>query len=81
MNSRKLIKKIIAKENVDKCGLWVGRPKEETWEIFYKYFNTESKEEIYKKLGDDMRVSYIPSHPHLNDIVSYGYFNKCNSVN
>jgi uroporphyrinogen decarboxylase len=55
MNSRERIKAIIAGEEADRCGLWLGHPVKETWDIYLKYFGCNSQEELRLMLGDDFR--------------------------
>jgi len=55
MNSRERIQAIIAREKVDRCGFFLGLPVAETWPIYYRYFGTDSQEEIRQRLGDDGR--------------------------
>lgn len=55
MTSRERIKKIIAGEAADRCGLWLGNPDQKTWPIYHEYFGTDSDEALRQKLGDDFR--------------------------
>ncbi len=55
MNSRERIKAIIAGEPADRCGLWLGDPKEESWPAIHAYLGTRTEEEARLKLGDDFR--------------------------
>jgi len=38
MDSRERIKRIMAGEQADRCGFWLGSPLSETWSIYLKYF-------------------------------------------
>jgi len=55
MNSRELIKRLIARQPVEHCGFWLGNPHPDTWPILHRYFGTETEEELRLKLGDDVR--------------------------
>ena len=55
MNSRERIFNIIAGQEADRCGFWLGNPDHQSWEIYKKYFGTQSKEDIRQKLDDDIR--------------------------
>jgi uroporphyrinogen decarboxylase len=55
MNSRERIKAIIAGEPSDRCGLWIGDPKEESWPAIHEYLGTKTEEEARQQLGDDFR--------------------------
>lgn len=55
MSKRKLIKRLIAGEKVERCGFWLGNPHPDTWPILYQYFGTSSELELRQKLGDDVR--------------------------
>jgi uroporphyrinogen decarboxylase len=55
MNSRERIRAIIAGKPADRCGLWLGNPKEESWPGLHAYFGTATEEELRRKLGDDFR--------------------------
>lgn len=55
MKQRELIKKIIAREKVERCGFWLGRPHDDLWPILHRHFGTETEEELRVKLGDDCR--------------------------
>ena len=55
MKSRERIKRLIAGESVDRCGLWLGNPHGDTWPILHKYFKTSSEEQLRRKVSDDFR--------------------------
>jgi uroporphyrinogen decarboxylase len=55
MNPRELVRTIIARGRVPRCGFWLGNPKPETWPILHAYFGTSDEEELRRKLGDDFR--------------------------
>ena len=55
MEKRKLIKRLINGENVERCGFWLGNPDAATWPILHNYFKTKSEEELRQKLNDDVR--------------------------
>ncbi len=55
MNSRQLIKQLIARQPVERCGFWLGNPHADTWPILHRYFGTQTEEQLRRKLGDDVR--------------------------
>ncbi|MCP4756941.1 MAG: hypothetical protein GY866_39265 [Proteobacteria bacterium] len=55
MTSRERIRSIIARKKADRCGFWLGNPDEASWRIYKEHFGTDSKEEIRRRLGDDVR--------------------------
>ncbi len=55
MTSRQLIKRLIAGQPVQRCGLWLGKPHPDSWPILHRYFGTKTEEELRRKLGDDVR--------------------------
>lgn len=55
MSSREHIRKIIAKEKVDHCGFWLGKPHPETIGMLNVALGTHSLEEIQKIFNDDIR--------------------------
>jgi uroporphyrinogen decarboxylase len=54
MNSRERIKRIIAGEPADRCGFWLGNPHRDTWPILFEYFGVSERDELRRKLGDDL---------------------------
>ncbi|MFA6109748.1 MAG: uroporphyrinogen decarboxylase family protein [Candidatus Latescibacterota bacterium] len=59
MNSRERIRAIIAGQEADRCGFWLGNPYPDTWPIYHAWFGTENEEALRRKLGDDYR--WIPA--------------------
>jgi uroporphyrinogen decarboxylase len=55
MNSRELIKRLVAGEKVERCGLWLGKPNVNMWPILHGHFGTRTEEEWRLKLRDDCR--------------------------
>jgi uroporphyrinogen decarboxylase len=55
MTRRALITKIIAGEEVERSGFWLGNPHPDTWPILHRYFGTTTEEELRLRLGDDVR--------------------------
>jgi uroporphyrinogen decarboxylase len=55
MNSRELLREIIAGRAGPRCGFWLGNPHPDTWPILRCYFGTKTEEELRVKLGDDFR--------------------------
>jgi len=40
---------------VDRCGYWTGNPHADTWPKLFGYLDCATPEEVYRKLGDDVR--------------------------
>ncbi len=55
MTGREIIRSIIARKPVPRCGFWLGNPHPDTWPIYHAYFGTRGEEELRLKLGDDFR--------------------------
>ncbi len=55
MTSRQLIKRLIARQPVERCGFWLGNPHPDTWPILHRHFGTATEEELRRKLGDEVR--------------------------
>ena len=55
MNSRNRVRSLIAREKADRCGFWLGNPDEASWQLYFRYFGTDSREEIRQRLQDDVR--------------------------
>ena len=55
MNSRERIKAIIAGQEADRPGFWLGQPHAHTVPIMYEYFGVKTDEELRLKLKDDFR--------------------------
>lgn len=66
MNSRERLQRIIAGEEADRCGLWLGNPHPDTWPIYHKFFGTKTAEELRLKLGDDFRWLPAGSYQHVS---------------
>ncbi len=54
-DSRELVKRLVAGEQVERCGLWLGKPNVHTWPVLHDYFKTQTEEEWRRKLHDDCR--------------------------
>lgn len=52
---RELIRKIIARKKVERCGFWLGNPHVDAWPILHRHFGTKTEEELRVKVGDDCR--------------------------
>jgi len=69
INSRDLVRDLIALQPVPRLGFWLGNPHPDTWPIYHRYFGTRTEEELRLKLGDDFRwitPQYMPTtyrHP------------------
>jgi uroporphyrinogen decarboxylase len=55
MSRRDLIKNLIAGEDVERTGFWLGNPHDDMWPILHAHFGTSTEEELRQKLGDDVR--------------------------
>jgi len=55
MTSRERIKTIIAGEQPDRCGFWLGMPHPDTWPMYLKHFGFSEEEELRRYLHDDLR--------------------------
>jgi len=55
MNGIERVKAIIEGRPVDRCAYWTGCFHEETLKYSNRYFGTTTPEDIYRKLGDDVR--------------------------
>ncbi|HTY60062.1 MAG TPA: uroporphyrinogen decarboxylase family protein [Bacteroidota bacterium] len=55
MTSRLLIRNIIARRPVPRCGFWMGNPHPDTLPIYYRYFGVDSLEGLHLKLKSDFR--------------------------
>lgn len=89
MTGRELVKAIINRKHVDRSAFWTGSPHKDTWPILYRYFGTESKEEVFLELGDDMRWIDLPPHSALTGYDDFdegplpnptGHFDGCKTV-
>ncbi len=82
MNSRERIKQIISGKAADRCGFWLGNPWPQSLEIYHRYFNTASEEELRQKLGDDYRWIHPErfdstyQHPQGQRLFKEGYDKK-----
>jgi hypothetical protein len=66
INSRELIRDIVALRPAPRRGFWLGNPHPDTWPIYHKYFGSLTEEELRLKLGDDFRwitPQYMASGP------------------
>jgi uroporphyrinogen decarboxylase len=55
MTSRLLIRNIIARRPVPRCGFWMGNPHPDTLPIYYSYFGVDSLEGLHLALHSDFR--------------------------
>ena len=55
VSSRRLIRTIIAREEVPRTGFWLGNPHPDTWPIYHRHFGTTGEEELRRLLRDDFR--------------------------
>ena len=65
-SKRELVRRLIAGENVGRCGLWLGKPHPLAWPLLHDYFKTATEEEWRQKLGDDCR--WIAPHDFMQEI-------------
>jgi uroporphyrinogen decarboxylase len=59
MDSRERVKAIIAGQQADRCGFWLGNPHSDTWPILHQYFGTTEGEQLRRMLQDDFR--WVPA--------------------
>lgn len=52
---RRLIRRLIALEPVERCGFWLGNPHPDTWPGLLRHFGTSTEEELRRQLHDDVR--------------------------
>lgn len=64
MTSRERIRTIIAGEEPDRCGFWMGNPHPDSWPGLLSYFGVKTDEELRQKIGDDFR--WIPAGAYLH---------------
>jgi uroporphyrinogen decarboxylase len=55
MTRRERIRRIIARQETDRCGFWLGKPHPDTWPLLHRHFGTASDEELRVRLGDECR--------------------------
>ncbi len=55
IESRGLIRDIIALRPAARHGFWLGNPHPDTWPLYHRYFGTRTEEDLRLKLGDDFR--------------------------
>ncbi len=65
MSPRELVKRLIAREPVERCGFWLGNPHADTWPILHRYFGTQTEEQLRLKLGDDVRWICPQLYPNM----------------
>lgn len=55
MTRREFIRALIERKEVSRCGLWIGKPMQETLDIYKQEYGFDSLESIELDLGDDVR--------------------------
>ncbi len=76
MDSRELVRRIVAREPAPRCGLWLGNPHPASWPGLHRYFGTSTEEEFRRKLGDDFRwISPSFAATTFPSIAAKGIFN------
>ena len=55
MSKRNLIKRLIAGETVERCGLWLGNPHPDSWPALLRYAGVADEEAFRQKYNDDVR--------------------------
>ena len=76
MTGRERVSAIVDGKFVDRCGYWTGMPHGDSWPGLFRYFGCTTPEEVYRKLGDDVRWIPIGCQPRL----PHGYLADCDSV-
>ncbi len=54
MDSRTLIRELIAGRPTPRCGFWMGNPDPKTWPLLREYFGVATDDEVRRLLGDDL---------------------------
>jgi len=55
MDPKERVRRIFAGGEADRVGFWLGNPHEDTWPIYLDHFGFQSREELRRFLGDDLR--------------------------
>ena len=76
MTSFERISQIVDGRPVDRCGYWTGNPHGDSWPGLFQYFQCRTPEEVYRKLGNDLRWVPVGGKPHLPS----GALAHCDSV-
>jgi len=72
MTGRERVAAIINGGPVDRCAYWTGSPHGDTWPIYFKHFGISTPEELYTKLGDDIRWVPVGGHAlHEGPVVEH----------
>lgn len=58
MTGKERVIAIVEGRPVDRCAYWTGNPHADSWPQLYRHFGCTTPEEVYRKLGDDIR--WIP---------------------
>ena len=58
MTGKERVTAIVEGRRVDRCGYWTGNPHADSWPKLLEHFGCKTPEEMYRKLGDDIR--WIP---------------------
>lgn len=93
MNSRTLVRDLIAGKPVPRCGFWMGNPDPATWPILRDFFKVETDGEVRALLGDDLTwvmgdkgyrgAGGHPAFPNPrkgDGLAAPGVFSDCESV-
>jgi uroporphyrinogen decarboxylase len=76
MTGKERVKAIIDGRPVDRCAYWTGNPHSDSWPALFKHFGCGTPEEVYRKLGDDVRWIPVGCQPRM----PRGYLAECDSV-
>ncbi len=82
MNSRQVIKAIIARQPADRTGFWLGHPHPDAMPGLNAHFGTSSEEELHERLGSDMRwvcpqlMTGIYRHPEGRGMFDVGLLDE-----
>ena len=55
MDSREVIRNIVARNSASRFGFWLGNPHADTLPLYFRYFGVRTLEELHQKLGSDFR--------------------------
>ena len=76
MTSRERVQAIVSRKPVDRCAYWTGLPHKDSWPRLLSYFGCRTPEDLYRRLGDDVRWIPVGGHP----LPPKGTFADCRTV-
>lgn len=76
MNSKERVTAIVEGKPVDRCAYWSGHPHPDACPKLFEYFKINDREEMFKKLGDDVRWIIV----HGQELHPYGCYADCKTA-